>query len=436
MALRSIPEAEKAPWAKRGGLDTNISKVDYAKDNAFFDYARNAAGTGLVQLYGIDSANLAHWNGSVMKGYRMMKTFKLATNASIATQAFWIADASYVITGISCVFDVADGAANTAFIGKSTGTQAPSACVSLMSGTFNMNAAARTVQNATLASNWNVPSQPQIQVAAGDRLVFKLASAVTSLAGVVITVAMTPGNKSLTAEYVMNANGDLIAATSIFISNGEYTVTGVKAVWSTKSSVNATIDVTKDTSTNAPGAGTTVLSATVDATATANTVASPALSATSTVLRLTAGDRLAVKLGGTLTSLAGVVVVVSLQPIQNCIEIAWTLAKNANLAVDQDFFVADRTYEFSCASLTYATAAGGALTADLVRDTGTTAAGGGTALQSGTFNLNTTTNTVQFATLLGVQSNYLIAGDRLGIHFSAAVQSLAGLALTVKLTPR
>lgn len=438
MALRDYLEAIRAPFSKRGGLDTNISRVDYAKDNGFVDYCRNAANTGILPLWGSDSDNAIQLAGSVVTGQRMVKSFKLATNASITTQAFWIADGNYTITNISCIFDVADGAANTAYIGKATSTQAPSAAVTLMSGTFNMNATARTVQTATLTSNWNVPTQASIQLSAGDRLVFSLASAVTSLAGVCITVTMTPGNKSLTAEYVMNANGDLIAASTFFLSNGEYVVTGVRAIWSAAGTNGGTVtyDVTKDTSTNAAGAGTSVLLAAVSVKTTANTVSTPSLATSAATLRLTQSDRLAVKLTGTLTTLAGLVVVVSLRPIQQCIEIGFNLAKNANLAVDTDFFIADRTYEFVCASLTYATTNAGALTCNLVRDTGTTAAGGGTSLQSGTFNLNTTANTPLFATLLGVQSNYLLQGDRLGLHYSTTVTNLAGLCLAVKLIPR
>lgn len=435
MAFRSLTEALRAPWAKRVSA-APITQVDYAEDNGFFHYARNAAGTGIISTYGLSSLDKLHIDNAVIVGARTTKTFKLATNASITSQAFWIADTSYVITGIQCSFATADGAVNTAYIGKSTSTQTPAQAVSLMSGTFNMNAVANTVQTATLASARVVPNQPQITIAAGDRLVFVLASAVTSLAGVTITVTMVVGNKSEQATYVMNANGDLIAATNFYIANGEYVVSAVNAIWSTAGTNGGTVtyDVTKDTSTTAAGGGTSVLLAAVSVKTTANTVSTPALAASAATIRLSAGDRLGVKLNGTLTALAGVVVCVTLTPILDWLTVNFTLAKNANLGVDQDFFIADRTYQVGAISQVHATAAGGASTLAVVRDQGTTAPGGGTSMQSGTFNLNATAVTVQNATMLTPPA-VLLAGDRMGIHWSAAVQSSAGLVVQVSLLP-
>ncbi len=431
----SLQDAIRAPWFTRTGIGADSTKEDVAYGNDFHERWKTADGTGYVLGVGVNTSDQLSVGGSIYVPQRYMKTFKLATNASIATQAFWIADIACKVTGINCIFDVTDGAANTAYISKATGTQAPTGGTSLMSGTFNMNATARTEQSATLTTASGYPSI--LTLAVGDRLVFNLASAVTNLAGVAITVAMTPGNKSLTAELVMNANGDLIAATAIFVANGSYNVTAVRAIWSAAATVGTvTYDVFHDTSTNAPAAGTSILTAAVSLKTTANTVSTATLTGTAATLRLDAGDRLSVKLNGTLTTLAGLVVVVSLTPIQGLIEVNWALAKNANLAVDQTIFIADRTYELTCASEVHATAAGGALTANLTRDSGTTAAGGGTSLQSGTFNLNATANTVQVATNLGIQGRFLLAGDRLSIHFSTTVQALAGVAVTVQLQPR
>lgn len=434
MSLRSLPEAIRAPWMKRTGLDPNITKVDYAKDNSFIDYARNNAGTALLPLLGSDSSDNIHLAGQVFTGQRTILTFNLATNAQLVTQAFWIADGSYTISAISCVFATADGAANTAFVGKATGTQAPSACVTCMTGTFNMNATAVTVQNAVLPA-LNTPTQANIQVGAGDRLCFKIASAVTNLAGLVITVALFPGNKSVTADYNMQLNSS-IGTTTFFVSTGSYVVTGVRAIWSTAATNGGTVtyDVFKDTSTNAPGAGTSILTAAVSVKTAVNTVSVPALTATVATLRMDAGDRLSVVMTGTLTALAGLVVVVSLRPIQTYVEI--TVPLKVTAWVKQAFFTADRTYEFAAAAVTYSTAEGSALTANVTRESGTTAAGSGTSMQSGTFNLNTTTNTVQNATLLTVKDNIILAGDRLSINLSTTLSTAVGFCLSVKLIPR
>lgn len=77
----------------------------------------------------------------------------------------------------------------------------------------------------------------------------------------------------------------------------------------------STLQVTKDTSTDAPGAGTDLLATAFDLNATANTVQTGALSATTAALSLAAGDRLSVDFANTIQSTAGCVVTVVLYPI-------------------------------------------------------------------------------------------------------------------------
>jgi hypothetical protein len=104
---------------------------------------------------------------------------------------------------------------------------------------------------------------------------------------------------------------------AFFIADGAYKVTAVREVHSTAGSDAGAVSVTvtKDTGTQAPGAGTALLTAALDAKATANTVQSGTLIATAATLTLAAGDRLSVLFAGTLTALAGVVVTVSLKRV-------------------------------------------------------------------------------------------------------------------------
>jgi hypothetical protein len=101
---------------------------------------------------------------------------------------------------------------------------------------------------------------------------------------------------------------------SIFLATRAYRIKSFKAVFSTASS-SGTATATKDTGTAVPGAGTAILTGTVSLAGTANTVVSGTLVATAATLQLAAGDRLALTLGGTLTSLAGCVVQIGLTPI-------------------------------------------------------------------------------------------------------------------------
>lgn len=79
------------------------------------------------------------------------------------------------------------------------------------------------------------------------------------------------------------------------------------------------LQVVKDTGTDAPGAGTNLLTNNSNAgfnlKATANTVQTGTLTSTAATKKLAAGDRLSVDFAGTLTDVAGVVVTVTLRPV-------------------------------------------------------------------------------------------------------------------------
>lgn len=108
---------------------------------------------------------------------------------------------------------------------------------------------------------------------------------------------------------------------TFFVANRAYQVVGVREVHSTAETTAASlaIQVTKDTGTNAPGAGTDLLTnntnAGFDGKATAHTVQTGTLTATTASLQLAAGDRLAVDFSASATELVGVTVTVSLRAI-------------------------------------------------------------------------------------------------------------------------
>ena len=196
---------------------------------------------------------------------------------------------------------------------------------------------------------------------------------------------------------------------------------------------------------DAPGAGTDLLTnntnAGFDCKAAINTVQNGTLTATAASLRLAPGDRLSVDFAGTLTALAGVVVVVTLQPVADRKAVTFTLSKNANLA-DQAFFIADRNYEVLAVSEVHATAGNdaGAVNLQVTRDKATDAPGAGTDLLSNNtnagFNLKGTANTVQVGTFVDTRFNFLMAGDRLSVDFAGTLTTLAGVTVTVDLAPR
>lgn len=102
---------------------------------------------------------------------------------------------------------------------------------------------------------------------------------------------------------------------AFFVAPHACRVVAISEVHSVAAGGTSALQVVKDTSTNAPGAGTDLLSAAFDLNGTANTVQQGALSATAADLVLAPGDRLSVDFGHAIQSSAGVLVTVALAPI-------------------------------------------------------------------------------------------------------------------------
>jgi len=106
---------------------------------------------------------------------------------------------------------------------------------------------------------------------------------------------------------------------TFFIANQAYQVTAIRFVHATANGATLYAQVTKDTSTEAPGAGVDLLTnnsnSGFDCNATANTVQTGTLTATTANLQLAAGDRLSVDFSTSATSLVGVTITVTLKRI-------------------------------------------------------------------------------------------------------------------------
>jgi hypothetical protein len=105
-------------------------------------------------------------------------------------------------------------------------------------------------------------------------------------------------------------------------------------------------------------------------------------------------------------------------------------------ATNQVFFIANRALLVTSISNVFSTAAGGTSTLDVTKDTSTDAPAAGTALGQAAFNLASTANTVQNATLTTtVATKTLAAGNRLSVKFNHAIQSSAGVVVTACMAP-
>lgn len=125
----------------------------------------------------------------------------------------------------------------------------------------------------------------------------------------------TTGSKDEMVVSTRQAGAGSLATQAFFVAPVAMKVLKVSAVHSAAEATasSLTADVLKDTGTDAPGAGTSVLGSTkVNLKGTANTVQSPTLASSAATLTLAAGDRLALKPSAGGTEIAGLVVTVHL----------------------------------------------------------------------------------------------------------------------------
>ena len=101
---------------------------------------------------------------------------------------------------------------------------------------------------------------------------------------------------------------------TLFIAPYKCLVLRVEVVWGTLST-SGTLQLERLQGTEAKDGGDDLFTATVDMSATADTVTTPALTTTTANLELSAGDRLGLVNGGDLTNQADLTVVVELCPI-------------------------------------------------------------------------------------------------------------------------
>jgi hypothetical protein len=153
----------------------------------------------------------------------------------------------------------------------------------------------------------------------GD-IVVNTAPAAGSAIGWICTGAGSPGTWDQFGGTVQDAifngptNASIVTGSFFLSGTTTYLVVGAVEVHSTAGTDGGavTLDVVVDPTTGAPGGGTSVLTAPFNAKATANVVQTAAIVAGSKILP---GQRLSLKVTGTTTSLAGVIIKVGLQKV-------------------------------------------------------------------------------------------------------------------------
>jgi hypothetical protein len=432
-------------------FDPSANNVQYNLDNDKSIAFADPTDTFSIDAIKADADSRVQVDRQAMLGDRESAPFYFNAAGGLVTQCFFINSATHnvVITGIEELHATAETAAGTAtlVVTHDTSGQAPGAGTVVMTNTFNLKATANTVQSATLLGvTWNGKANNSLILAPGDRLSIKVGgtATITALAGVTLNLVFAPGFKELIYTYAMNAHAS-IATQSFGIANRDLVATSCWMTWSTAGTDSGTVTlaVTADSSTTAPGAGTSILAAAQSVKLTANTPVQVPLSATAANLLLRAGTRVSVLTAGTLTALAGVVVSVAFGPVGALAYVGenqatFTLNANASLAT-QGFFIADRDYEVLDFSAVWSTAGtdSGAVTIDCTIDKGAVAPGAGTSCLAGTVNVKTTANTTSFPGVTTTRHNRLLSqGDLLSLKFTGTLTALAGVTATVTLAPK
>ena len=456
---KNLTAAIRAPFAKKMNNATvpvntqnnNNFGWDWAFDSGFEARADNAAGTDVVRLHGVDANDdRVYVAEEATKAYRKTIHWQIQDNASISTQAFFIADRPYRVVSVTEVHATASSVAGTAYVEKTPSGTAPGSGTSVMASTFDLTSTAQTPVTAAIPTTNTADSDnPDLQLATGDALSVVVAGTITSLVGMHITVVLAPGGSARTVNFVMNSNADLVQAQRFFTANRPYQVSRVDMRWSTKSSVaGLKLTVTKDTGTTAPGGGTSLLTDNTNAgplvTQTANTTYNGTLTATVATLRLATGDGLALKFSGaSLTALAGLVITVTLvERASDRKEVTFTQhhvvgASDLVGLTATTFFTADRDYEILDIREYHDVIGsdGGAVTIGVTVDTGTTAPGGGQVQTTSDFSIKATARTTQVGTLQVLGLRFLQSGDRLSIKPTGTFTAAQGVNITVALAP-
>jgi hypothetical protein len=441
-AGKTLIERMRAPFVKGAGLPKRNRFANDGWDNDFTQRSQNAAGSAVLDLIGTDGLNNRLVAGEVYRPVLTPVKCQIQANGKIATtNPFFVNNNETTpveIAYITCQYSTAAGSASTGTVVKDPVGVAPGAGATCMSGTFNLNTTTNTEQIATLAGSRGWPS---LVLGPGEQLTLKI-SAVASLAGLYVTVWLRPRQAVSLAAYHRHANGDI--ATGVMFLNilPGTVVRGVAMRWGT-AATNAgavTMDITKDSPGTAPGAGTSILAAAQSVKGTANTTVYPALSATAANLSMAVGDMLSVKTAGTLTALADLVITVffAAGPSQHIIipVSSWDAANTDRCVFQAD----DNYYQVVDCWQTWSTVST-SNTQLLTKDTGTTAPGGGTGLQTDNTNAGIltsgTVNTPIGSLLLTAVSTkptlWLGPGDRLGLKNAGTVGSLAGVFTSILL---
>ncbi len=438
----------RAPYGQSSGsVDPSwFGRTALAFDNDYQHHGAIKAGTDAKPVWGMAETNDVLIAGGKLNPRLTPIVYNLATATVIddaTAHRFHVHPtipnlAQMRIEAITVSWETAESSASpTLNITKEESGQAPGAGVSLLSAGIDVTDTAATPNAGAL-----VTDVAKLTLVAGDMLSVKLSTTTTELAGLNVTIWVSPGHIVNFASYVCLANGSLADA-AYAVLNRPTTALAVSYVHATLGTNGSAVTAMPErpTSTENPSSGDAMMASGFNCKSTINVPQHGTLVTTAVIVRSAPQNRFAIDFTGTLTALAGVVMTMAYSAWEDAVEIQLFTLDTGAAITDRTLVNLVRDMAIVGAMCNFAVQAGGASNIQLQSVESGEAAGAGHVLlsldSSQGFATDGTAETPEEGALVVTPSSHFAkATDRIGAAPSGTLTSLAGVSIGVLLAPR
>jgi len=446
--MASSPELTRkirAPFGQSSGTVSPhwFGRRNLAFDNDFEFHGAYKDGSDAKPVCGIAETDDVLIAGGKLNPRLTPICCSIATAGQIATQRFHVHPtipnlARMRIEAISISWETAESTASacTLQVTKEESGQGPGAGHVLLQTAINVKGTAATPANGTLVTDVR-----KLTLRAGDMLSFLLSAASTELAGLCITVWVSPGHVVNFASFYINATGSQLDST-FAVFNRPTTALAVSYVHSILGTDGSAVTVMpeRQVGTEDEASGDAMMAAGFNCKAAINVPQHGTLVTTAAIVRSKPADRLAADFTGTLTALAGTVMTMAYSAWEDAVEAQIFMIDTGAAVVDRTIAIVRRDFAIVGGMATWRVA-GGASNVQLTLDETAEAAGAGHNLLSqdsaAGFQTDGTAEVPEEAALVVTPSlHFGKDGDRVSMDSAGTLTNLEGLVIGVMIAPR